>query len=228
MMAPPFSLPVCPRCGRPPSLTEGQLTRLRQALAALPAGKSLSFSCPGCRQALTLSGPPEAGAVVPPPPPVWLDEGPAGSVEQKGEAPAALILCRDSGTRRLLEEALAVLGYQARSGESAAEALDILRFQNFACVVLHTLFEGGGLGDSRVHDALCALPMVRRRGIFYILLGPGLSTLYELQALALSANLVVGEGDLPRFGQVLRRAIPAHEALFGPLIEARGEGRQQR
>ncbi len=44
-------------------------------------------------------------------------------------------------------------------------------------------------------------------------------TLYDLQALAYSANLVVNDDDIPHFSLLLRKTIPEYEALFGPLME---------
>ena len=63
--------------------------------------------------------------------------------------------------------------------------------------------------------------MSRRRYLFYILIGPEFQTLYNLQALAHSANLVVNDKDLLQLGVALRRAIPVYEKLFGPFMEER-------
>ncbi len=230
MTASAMSLPVCPTCGRPPQLSESQLARLQQALAALPPGKSLNFACPGCRQPLSLNAAPAAATraatgVVPPPPPslAWMDDDRFKGQERASDAPGALILCRDPAMRQAMQEVLATLGYQVRLADTTDAALEIMRFQTFGCVALHSEFEGNGLEGSRMHDFMRHLAMTRRRSIFYILLGPKLRTLYDLQALAHSANLVVAEADLPRFAQVLRRAIPSHEELFGPLVEELGD-----
>lgn len=63
------------------------------------------------------------------------------------------------------------------------------------------------------------LAMTRRRYIFYILIGPEFHTLYYLQALVHSANLVVNEKDLLNLNLALRKAIPVYEELFGPFME---------
>jgi hypothetical protein len=63
------------------------------------------------------------------------------------------------------------------------------------------------------------MSMQRRRYLFYILIGPEFNTLYNLEALANSANLVVNEKDLLHLGLALRRAIPMYEELFGPFME---------
>ena len=61
--------------------------------------------------------------------------------------------------------------------------------------------------------------MSRRRYIFYVLIGEQFKTLYDLQALSCSANLVVNDAEIPYIGIVLKKAIPEYEALFGPLME---------
>jgi hypothetical protein len=77
----------------------------------------------------------------------------------------------------------------------------------------------GGLEDSTFHAYMRKMVMERRRYIFYILIGPDFHTLYNLQALATSANLVVNEADLKYFDVILRKTIPEYEELFGPLLE---------
>lgn len=61
--------------------------------------------------------------------------------------------------------------------------------------------------------------MSRRRFIFYTLVGKEFKTLYNLQALAYSANLVVNDNEIPYFNVILRKAIPEYEELFGPITE---------
>jgi len=53
---------------------------------------------------------------------------------------------------------------------------------------------------------------------FYILIGEEFSTLYDLEALSYSANLVVNTQEIPELLTVLRKAIPRYEELFGSLM----------
>ena len=69
---------------------------------------------------------------------------------------------------------------------------------------------------------MCAMPMEHRRHIFYILTGDSLHTLYNLEALAVSANLTVHSKDIPKLHVILRKAFQAHEELFGPFLEELG------
>jgi hypothetical protein len=77
----------------------------------------------------------------------------------------------------------------------------------------------GNLDESSFHDHMRTLTMERRRYIFYILMGAHLHTLYNLEALAHSANLTVSTADLRHLDVVLRKAIHAYEELFGPLLD---------
>jgi hypothetical protein len=63
------------------------------------------------------------------------------------------------------------------------------------------------------------MPMSRRRMIYYILMGPDFISLYDIQALANSANLVIADKDMKDFQPILHKAIPYYEQLFGPLLE---------
>lgn len=111
------------------------------------------------------------------------------------------------------------LGYQVMTLTSAEEAIAQVGSVNFASIVFHAGFEGGPLAESIFHNFMRDMPMSRRRMIFYILMGPQFTTLYDIQALANSANLVVSDDDFKNFQLVLHKAIPYYEQLFGPLLE---------
>jgi len=51
------------------------------------------------------------------------------------------------------------------------------------------------------------------------LIGPEFHTLYDLQALAYSANLVVNDSELAQLAIILRTAIPQYEAMFGAIMQ---------
>lgn len=258
-------LSQCPHCHKELQLSEAQQEKVRQALAALPEGKTLKIACPLCREAIHLrrDGNPveSAGAtaaqatptapaaaetrdaeqaaakpVAPPPQPVnppptppaapdisWLQGGEGQQAdldEVVRDQPLAMVLVGDEGLRRQVAEALATQEYLVEFPESAAAAKERMRFVNFAAVVLHTDFEGGALQDSLFHQHMRKLPMAARRHILYALLGPELRTLYDLEALALSANLVVNQQDAGKLPLILKKAAHDYQALFGPYLDA--------
>lgn len=158
----------------------------------------------------------------PPPPPLdFLDEKQAGIMEDQHvrDVPTALVLHGDDGIRHQLGAAMEALGYQVVTLTSAHEAIEQVSSISFASIVFHTDFEGGTLEESSFHNFMREMPMSKRRMIFYILMGPQFTTLYDIQALANSANLVIADKDFKNFQVVLHKAIPYYEQLFGPLLE---------
>jgi len=95
-----------------------------------------------------------------------------------------------------------------------------MRFVNYSAVFLHEDYERGGLERGKFHQFMRKMDMGRRRYIFYVLIGKQLETLYDLQALAYSANCVVNSEEAEFINTVLRKTIPEYESLFGPVMEA--------
>ncbi len=222
----------CPNCSKPLRLSEAQQARLKQALAALEPGKQLTIRCPHCKKAIRLgrNGPPAGGAadtatggVRPPAPPEldWLKTGRFQAEEKVEDVPMALVLFADTPARQKIRDAMESVGYQVLTADTADEAIERMRFVNFACVVFHSGLESS-LDESIFHRYMRQMTMERRRYIFYILIGPEFHTLYDLEALAASANLVVAEEDIQYFDIILRKAIPSYEELFGPLLDELG------
>ncbi|WP_028585699.1 zinc ribbon domain-containing protein [Desulfogranum mediterraneum] len=214
----------CPHCQEQLRFSPEQSAKIEQALSSLDQGKVLKLKCPHCQQSIKLakSGSSEAepSGVVPPAPPDldWLASGAFQQEEKVEDVPMALIQAPPSPQRDQIQEALESVGYQVVAVTGADEAIERMRFVNFACVA-HLEEEGVPLAEATIHNYLCQLPMERRRYIFYILISPSLHTLYNLEALALSANLTVNTADLNHLDLVLRKAIPDYEELFGPMME---------
>lgn len=130
-----------------------------------------------------------------------------------------LILMPDSPDCRLIAEAMEALGYQPSFVQSAEDAMEKMLFVNYASVILHSHYEGSALEDGAFHQFMCAMNMNKRRYIFYMLIGPEFHTLYDLQALVCSANLVVNDQDLSQLALILRKAIPEYEGMFGAIMQ---------
>nr|WP_320010412.1 hypothetical protein [uncultured Desulfobulbus sp.] len=218
-------LSQCPHCQKKLHLSDEQSSRLKQALLQLAPGKLLTIKCPLCREPIGLDqtgGLPQNPVchVTPPPPPNldWLQTGLYQGEEKVEDVPMALVLHEGNEQRGKVVEALESVGYQVFVSETSAEALERMRFVNFSCIVFHIDMEGGQ-DRSPFHDHMCTLHMDRRRYVFYILLGKGLHTLYDLEALACSANLTVKTADIGHLDVILRKAIPAYEELFGTFLE---------
>jgi len=206
-------------------LGESQQEKLQKALAALEPGKKLAIKCPACKKGISLDANgmtgDSPGTVRPPGPPdlSWLKEGKIHDDKMLEDIPLALVLYPKDEKLKIVCDALEQVGYQTVVVENFDEAIESMRFHNYACVVLYSQFDGAQLENSSFHQYMCNMPMQKRRYIFYILIGPEFNTLYNLQALACSANLVVNENDLYHLGVALRKAIPVYEELFGPFME---------
>lgn len=216
----------CPHCKKDLKLGNAQLEKLNKALKALEPGKKLTIKCPGCQKGIALSangteGSSGAGGVKPPGPPdlSWLKEGKLQDDQKLEDIPMALVLFPQDEKLEIVRDALEQVGYQVFVAENVEQAIESMRFNNYASVVLHSQFESPELDNSSFHQYMRNMPMQRRRYLFYILIGPEFNTLYSLQALAHSANLVVNENDLYHLGVALRKAIPQYEELFGPYME---------
>ena len=215
----------CPACRQPLQLTAEQITRMEQALSQLAPGKSLAIKCPACRGTIPLdkSGRSLAGganSVQPPPPPNldWLKAGQYQGEEKVEDVPMALLLHQPGEQRKHIGEALEAVGYQVFMADTVDDAMERMRFVNFSCIAFQADLEAT-LAQSTFHAYICNLPMERRRYLFYILIGDIFHTLYDLEALAYSANLTVNTADLDHFDIILRKSIPSYEELFGPLLE---------
>ncbi len=224
----------CPNCGKQLKMSEKMLASIQQ----LDAGKKLNAKCVHCAVPFGLGasdlqesgggspGPKKmesilGGAVNAPSAPEtgWLRDGIFENQDVVADIPKALILISDTPGRKQVIEAVELIGYQIELALTSKEAIAKMRFVNYAAVILDSGYEEGGLAAGPFHRYMRRMEMSRRRFIFYVLVGSEFSTLYDLQALASSANLVVNEAEIEFLGTIFKKAIPEYEALFGPMME---------
>ncbi|MEN8258151.1 MAG: hypothetical protein ABFS09_09860 [Thermodesulfobacteriota bacterium] len=225
----------CPHCQH--SFTAGHQKKIEEAYAALPMGKSLKFSCPTCQMAVEVTASPQQTAAVggpeikgdmPQPPSLnWLKSGTIADKEVLDEFSLVMILMpNDHPARHTISTVFEGLGYKPIFPDSAADAINRMRFTEFAAVVLHSRYEGM-LADSTFHSHMCELPMQKRRYIYYVIIGPEFHTLYNLEALHNSTNLVVNDNELPDLPIILKKSFREYDDLFGPFLAAlRAEGKR--
>ena len=60
--------------------------------------------------------------------------------------------------------------------------------------------------------------MGKRRYMIYVLIGPEFNTLYDLQALAYSANMVVNDKDADKMKTIWKKGKNDYDELFNPFI----------
>lgn len=229
-------LSECPHCQQTLKFSEAQTVKLESAIARLPVGGVLKLQCPLCSKQIELHGPSSAGTVPKPKPKTaqgaqgieppkypdvsWLASGVYQEQEKLEDIPMALILVEDGPLRAQVAGAFVELFYQPVYPESAADAIERMQFVDFAAVVLHSGFMGQSIAESPFHAYMSAMAMAKRRYIFYILVGPEFHTLYDLEALSQSANLVVNESEAPHLKTIVKKGSHDTETLFGPWIAA--------
>jgi hypothetical protein len=225
---------TCPHCAREFNFNEAQMAKIEAALATLKGG-TLKLKCPRCYEAVELSSDgtladwrqPDAsatkglpGSPQPPPPPNidWLIQGVFQDDEKIKDIAKALILIDPGEIRANVLGAMVESFYQPTVVDTVEDALRQMQQIQYSAVVLHSKFAGSKLHKSPVHEHLCKMNMSQRRYIFYILIGPEFHSLYGLEALSNSANLVVNERDVEHFKNIYKRAKAEYEELFGPFI----------
>ena len=237
---------TCPHCDQELNLSDAQISKVEAALLKLPDGNLLKLGCPHCQNPFelradgTLPGTPTStpatkvptGAplppkddkvkVNPPPPPdiSWLSSGQEEKKEIVEDTPMFLILMNKGPGLSAIMDALDDEGFMPVLADSVDDALDKMQFTNYAGVILHVPFERSTLDSNQLHIFIKKMNMFRRRNIHYTLIGPEFKTLYDLEALSSSANLVVNENDIPHFNLVLKRSLYDNQKLYGPLADA--------
>ncbi len=219
---------TCKNCSKKLKLSN----KIKKGIKQLGPGRLLRLPCPKCGEAIVLDAsnliPAKPSAKVaapsnsikPPSPPsiTWLDDGNFVEEEAVEDIPQTLLLIPSGAERDMITEAVESIGYQVSIAKSNEDAMEKMQFVNYASVILHTDFCNGPLDDSPFHQFMRDMSMTKRRFIFYILVGQEFSTLYDLEALSKSANLVVNNKEVPHLLTILRKAIPRYEELFGPLM----------
>ena len=219
----------CPRCGTQMKLSD----KVRDSLLTLPSGQKARIKCVACSSIITFDPTEALGleqeeekkstliAAKPPPPPdlQWLRDGDFTNQDVIEDVSRSMVLMPPGEGKNIVVQTMEGLGYVAERPESVEAALERLDFLPFASVFLHEEYEPGGFQSGPFYRAIRTMNMVKRRYIFFVLIGKNLNTLYNLEALSLSANLTVRESDLPLLHTVLRKAIPDYDELFGPYID---------
>ncbi len=213
----------CPHCKENLRFSKDQQEKISKALTILEKGKHLTLKCPQCKQAIKLEKNPPGNRIKPPAPPNldWLDTGLYQGEEKVEDVPMALLLHEPSAQKELINSAIQAVGYQVIEEQTAEAAIERMRFVNFACVVYQSGYEET-LEKSAFHNYLRLMSMDRRRFILYILIGSEFNTLYNLEAMAYSANLTINTNDVGHIEVILKKAIPEYEELFGPYMEELG------
>ena len=144
----------------------------------------------------------------------WLDDIADGQQDQAGDVPHALVALGEQEQPELMEQRLAKMGYAVTTASSAMQAIERLGLKKYHLVVCRA--DAAFEAVRRFVDRLGA---DRRRRTYFVLVGADLHTLYDQEALALRANLVINDRDLPSLELILRKGLNDYELLFRPLLD---------
>lgn len=169
----------------------------------------------------------QRGSIAPPPPPdiSWLKDKRLEEADLMidTDIPLSLVMVKNDLQFDLVSAALGDIGYHVERAQLASEGLEKMKTFSFSTIVMHVDFDDDPIEFNPVHSYLADLNMGMRRLIYYVLVGPDLTTCYDLEALSLSTNLVVNDIHLSSFPAILRKGLREYEELFGPYIDLLGQ-----
>ncbi|MBF0258006.1 MAG: hypothetical protein HQK62_04050 [Desulfamplus sp.] len=233
----------CPNCNQNLHFSDANRERVLIALGKLPQGQTLKFKCPMCRDVIELNpdGLPANSelsaniapavkavqkfantiAVPPPAPPEapdisWLVSGGEIDSDLVDNIMTAMVIVPDESMRNKISEIIRKESYQIYVPKSIDEAIESIRFKDYAIIVYHSRYEERSLNSQDFHKFMQQMSMSKRRYILYILVGPEFHTLYDLEALANSANLVVNDSEVPFLSTILTKLKSDYQKLFRP------------
>ncbi len=227
----------CPNCNQPLRFSDAHKQKLATAIEKLAPGRTLKFGCPKCKKPIALgpNGQPVSREKTPvtaptgtqhpsrvpvdPPEPQdigWLSSGELNEDQIVNNIPTAMVLMPEDVTKQTVIKNLEEQKYQLYFPKTVDEAINSMRFRDFAVVVYHSEYETSPLKTQDFHQFMIQLSMSKRRSIYYILIGPKFQTLFDLEALTNSANLVVNTREAEYLSTILKKGSADYEELFKP------------
>ncbi len=126
----------------------------------------------------------------------------------------ALVLSENNHSLLVYKKVLQDFKFNVELAKSEIAAIESISKKSFS-----TLIYENSLGYNDFEQFMRNLAGDKRRNLYYVVIGPELSTLYDLQALCLSANLVVNSKDVQYLDKILKKGFKDYEALYRPFIE---------
>ena len=118
----------------------------------------------------------------------------------------------DSGT--IIKNTIESIKFRTEVTDAPEKAIEIIRSTNISI-----LFVDFSVDLMAVHQYVCWLPPDIRRNIIYVLVGNNFHTLYDLEALSYSANLVINTRDLQYLEKIFLKVATDHQRLFSPILD---------
>lgn len=184
----------------------------------LPKGKVVTTVCPRCKGPISIDMTADAPKHAPP-----IPSPPIRAEEPKGypEGQARALVCVNVPAERLqVITILKQIGYLPHSIKDPGEAIERLRIEAYAIVVLCDGFDPPEQGGPSIQSYLANMGMTRRRNIHVVLIDPSLVSNDRRAAFFHSVDLVLHPNDLPRFEEALGHSKTEKEIRYRVLKES--------
>ena len=149
----------------------------------IPKGQSFSFSCPSCKNKITVSGGGSAAKDT---------VTPSGFTPRTDKPLAMLCDPKPDQYRQTLEE----MGYELHIPEHHLEAINALRLADYSLVLVTREFEESPQSEGSILTTLQDMNMAERRNSFVIYVAPGINSFNNMEAFALSVHLQISSEEM--------------------------------
>ncbi len=213
----------CNKCGKTLNIPDEKI----------PTNKKVSVSCPACKNKITVERPPVEKKTEEPPvettetaeketvpeeqeelvkvmdPSEFANE----ELEVLEEGAKRGMIC-DAAHQKKIVSLLKEMDYQPKTVTSDSEAIGRMKFTQYDLVILSEDFAGSSLKKNNVLKYIQPLPMTTRRKMFVVLLGKDFRTMDNMQAFALSVNVVINFKDMDNLTSILKKTISENDAFY--------------
>ncbi len=126
----------------------------------------------------------------------------------------ALLCCDDADLIASATDQMTALGFAIETAETSEAALSALHNQLCDIVVVTENFGGSDAFTNSVLSEINEFTQELRRSIFVVVISPNRKTLAEIDAFALSADLILNPQDLPRLQGLVGQGLTRKEEFY--------------
>lgn len=132
----------------------------------------------------------------------------------------ALVCVDVPEVQRIAVENLSELEYKIHTGLFVEDILLKIQSHTYDVVVISEHFNASTIATNPILLSLSDIPPNQRRRQLMVLVGSSVHTDSDMEAWAISVDLVVSLADVPNLKHVLRRATQRTRSFYDPYIEA--------
>jgi len=145
----------------------------------------------------------------------------AADAEEYEEELRSALVCEDNAEiKSAISAALEGLKYGIEFAQSAEDAFEKLKFNQYGVIVLNERFGGSSPENNAVYKFLQFMPMSARRRIFLALIGKDFKTGDNMTAFAKSSNITVNEKDIRNFKATMKKSIADNDQFYKVFRES--------